>query len=105
MTISASLKRPRRAGDVEIFQHPPASVVETVQNFAEQHPDEVNISPIMEAVSPPAPHAPSLPEQDTTTLVRSMTVFEAQNQETLVEYIVIQNCIKLNTFHLVLYYF
>ena len=81
-TIAAPPKRPRRAGEVETFQPPPASVVETVQNIAEQQPDEINI---IGAVSPPAPHAPSIVEQDTPTLVRSMTVFEAENQETLDE--------------------
>ena len=41
--ITAPPKLPRRAGDVENFQDPPASVVETVQNFATQ-PEDSNIS-------------------------------------------------------------
>ena len=77
-------------GDVENFQRrfsasAPASVVGTVQNIAEQQPDGTNISPIIGEVSPPAPQAPSLLEQDTPTLVRSMAVFEAENQKTLDE--------------------
>ena len=83
--IAAPLKPSHRAGDVEDFQPPPASVVKTVQNIADLQPDEVNISPIIGAASPPAPHAPSLLEQDTPTLFRSMTVLEAENQETLDE--------------------
>ena len=66
-TIAAPPKRPRRAEDVENFQPPPASVVETVQNIAVQQPEEIHISPIIGDVSPPA--APVLPliVQDTPT--------------------------------------
>ena len=84
-TIVAPPKSPRRAGDVENFQPPPASVVETLQHFAEQQPEETNISPIIGEVSPPAPQVLSILHQDTPTLVRSMTVFEAENQETIDE--------------------
>ena len=35
-TIAAPLKRPQRVGDVENYQPPPESIVETVQNTAEQ---------------------------------------------------------------------
>ena len=79
-TIAAPPKRPRRAGDVENFQPPHASVVKTVQNIAEQHPEEINISPVIGEVSPPAPQTFSILEKG-ETLVRSMTVFEAENQE------------------------
>ena len=37
-TIAAPPERPRRAGDVENYQPPPESIVETVQNTAEQQP-------------------------------------------------------------------
>ena len=64
------------------FLAPTASVVETVQNIAVQQPAETNISPIIEKVLPPVPQL-ALPilEQDSPTLVRSMTFFEAENQE------------------------
>ena len=80
-TIAAPTKRSRRAGDFENFQPPPASVVETSQNISVQHLDETNISAITGDVSPPALQALSVLEQDTRTLVRSMTVFKAENQE------------------------
>ena len=63
LTTAAQPKLPGRTGDVDSFQPPPASVetvVETVQNVAEQQQDEVNISPIIGAVSPPTPYAPSI---------------------------------------------
>ena len=44
-TIAAPPKRPRRAGDFEIFQPPSSSVVETVKNIVEQQPIEFNVSP------------------------------------------------------------
>ena len=50
-------------------------------NIAIQQPEETNISPIIGKVSPPAPQALSILEQDTPTLVKSMTVFEVENQE------------------------
>ena len=63
-TIAAPPKRPSRAGNVENFQSPTASVVETVQNIAVQQPEDIKISLIIGEVSP-----------------RSMMVFEAENQE------------------------
>ena len=77
-TIAASPKRPRRAGDVENYQPPPESIVETIQNFAEQQPAETNISPVFGDVSPPATRDPSLLETDTPTLAHSMTVFKTE---------------------------
>ena len=71
-------KRPRRAGDVENFQPPPESIVESVQHIAESQPEEVNISPQMGDFSPPASRNFSLLEMDNPTLVRSMTTFEAE---------------------------
>ena len=41
-TIAAPPKRPRRADDIKNFQPPSSSVVETVQNIAEQPPTEEN---------------------------------------------------------------
>ena len=70
---------------VESYQPPPASIVETVQHIAEQQPGETNISPIIGEVSSTAPQAPSILDQDTPTLVRSMTVFAAENQDTMDE--------------------
>ena len=84
-TIVAPPKRPRRVGDVENFQPPSASVVETVQHIAEQQPEETNISPIIGEVSTSAPQVLSSLDQDTSTLVRSMTVFETENQDTIDE--------------------
>ena len=78
-TIAASPKRPRNADDIENFQAPSNSVVETVQNIAEQQPTEFNISPRIGEVSRPASRNPSLLEIDTPTLVRSMTANEAEN--------------------------
>ena len=77
-TIAAPPKRHRRAGDVENFQPPHESIVETVQNIAEQQPAETNISPVIGDVSPPATRDPSLLETDTPTLAHSMTVFDAE---------------------------
>ena len=79
--ITAPPKRPRKAGDVEKYQLPPELIVETFQHIADRQPDETNISPITGDVSPPAPQNPSLLDIDTPTLVHSMTVFEAENQE------------------------
>ena len=80
-TIAASPKRSRRAGDVEKVQPTPASVVETVHNIAVQQPEEINNSPIIGEVSPPAPRVQPIIDEDIPTLVRLMTVLEAENQE------------------------
>ena len=40
-------KRPRRAGDIGNLQPPSSSVVETVQNIAEQQSTEFNVSPLV----------------------------------------------------------
>ena len=83
-TIAAPPKQPRRAGDVENFQHIPVWVVETVQTTAVQQLEEANISPVIEEVSPPDPRVQLLIDQQTPTLdddVRSMPVNEAENQE------------------------
>ena len=56
-------------------------MVETVQNIAIQQPEESNISPVIAEVSPNAPEVQTLIDQDTPTLVRSMKVLEAENQE------------------------
>ena len=64
-TIAAPPKRPRRAGDVENYQPPPESNVETVRNIAEQQPAEINISPVIGEVSPLATRDSSLLEVDT----------------------------------------
>ena len=72
--IAAPPKRPRRAGDVQNYQPLPESIVETVQNIADQQPAEFNISPRIGDISPPAPRDPSLLDIDTPTLVQSMTV-------------------------------
>ena len=79
--IAAPPKRPRRAGDVENYQSPPESIVETVQHIADQQPAQINISPRVGEMSPPAPRDPSLLDIDTPTLVHSMTVFEAEDQD------------------------
>ena len=71
-TIAAQPNSPRRAGNVDNFK-PPASVVETVQNKAVQQPEEINISPIIGEVSPPAPRVLQIIDQDIPTLARSMT--------------------------------
>ena len=73
-------KRPRRAGDVENFQPPPDSIVESVQQIAENQPEVQKISPIIGHVSPPATRNPSLLETDTPTLVQSMTALEAEEK-------------------------
>ena len=79
-TILPPPKRPRRAGDVENFQPPPESIVESVQLIAENQPEEQNISPLIGQVSPPAPRNLPLIDIDTPTLVQSMTAFEAKKQ-------------------------
>ena len=47
-------KRPRRAGDVENYA-PPDTIVESVQQIAENQPEAINVSPCIGQVSPPAP--------------------------------------------------
>ena len=79
-TILPPPKRPRRAGDVENFQPPPESIVESVQHIAESQPEETNISPQIGDASPPASRNPPLLETDTPTLVRSMTAFETEGR-------------------------
>ena len=81
-TILTSPNRPRGASDVENFQPPPESIVESVQHIAESQPDETNISPQIGNVSPPASRNTSLLEMDTPTLVRSMTAFETEGRNT-----------------------
>ena len=44
-TILPTPKRPRQAVDLENFQPPPESIVESVQHIAEGQPVETNISP------------------------------------------------------------
>ena len=80
-TIAAPPKRSRRAGDIENFQPPSSSVVETEQNIAEQQPTEFNVSPRIGEVSLPTSRNLSLLEIDTPTLVRSMIVYEAENPD------------------------
>ena len=80
-TIAAPPKHPRRPGDIENFQRPSSSVVETLQNIAEQQPTAFNVSPRIGELSPPALRNPSLLEIDTPTLVHSMTVYEAENHD------------------------
>ena len=83
-TTTAPTKRLRRAGGVENFQRPSASVVETVQNIAIQQTEETNNSPVIGEVSPLDPRVRPLIYQQTPTLeddVRSLTVFEAENLE------------------------
>ena len=77
-TIAATPKRPRRAGDVENYPIPTESIVETVQNIAEQQPAEINISPVIGEVSPLATRDPSLLEVDTPKIAHSMAVFETE---------------------------
>ena len=79
-TILPPPKWPRRAGDVENFQPPPESIVESVQHTAENQPEEQNISPLIGQVSPSAPRNPPLIDIDTPTLVQSMTTLEAEKQ-------------------------
>ena len=83
--ITGPPKRPRRAGAVENYQPPPELILETVLHIADQQPDETNISPIIGDVSPPAPQNQLLLDIDIPTLVRSMTVIEAKNEETMDE--------------------
>ena len=78
-TIAAPPKPPRRAGDVENYQPPPESIFETIQHIADQQPAEINISPKIGDVSPPAPQNPSLLDIDTPTLVHSMTVLRLKD--------------------------
>ena len=80
-TIAEPPKRPRIAGDVEKYQPLPEFIVETVQHIEDQQPAEINISPRIGEVSPPAPHDPSHLDIDTPTLVHSMTVFEAKGHD------------------------
>ena len=80
-TILPPPKRPRRAGDVESFQPPPDSIVESVQQIAKNQPEKQNISPLIGHVSPPAPRHPPLLEIATPTLVQSMTALEAEEQQ------------------------
>ena len=79
-TILPPAKRPRRASDVENVQPPPETIVESVQHIAESQPAEINISPRIGEVSPPASRNPSLLEMETPTLVRSTTVLEAEGE-------------------------
>ena len=72
-------KRPRRAGDVENYA-PPDTFVESVQQIAENQPEELNVSPCIGQVSPPAPRKTPLLYMDTPTLVRSTTALEAEEQ-------------------------
>ena len=78
-TILPPPKRPHRARDVESFEPPPDSIVESVQQIAENQLEEQNISPFIGQVSPPAPRNPPL--LDTHTLVQSMTALEAEEQQ------------------------
>ena len=66
---------------MENFQPPPDSIVEWVQQIAENQPEEKNISPLIGQVSPPAPRNPPLLEIATPTLVQSMTALEAEEQQ------------------------
>ena len=52
-----------------------------MQHIADQQPAEINTSPRVGEVSPPAPQDPSLLDIDTPTLVHSMTVFEAEGHD------------------------
>ena len=70
-------KRPRRAGDVENFA-PSETIIESVQQSADNQPAERNISPIIGSTSPPREHRTPLLYMDTPTLVRSMTALEAE---------------------------
>ena len=79
-TILSPPKRPRRAVHVENFQPPPESIVESVQNIAENQPEEQNISFLIGQVSPPAPRNPPFMDIDTPTLVQSRTALEVEKQ-------------------------
>ena len=81
MAIATPPKRPRRAGDVENYQPPPESIVETVQHIADQQPAEIKITPRIGEVSPTAPQDPSLLDINTPMLVHIMTVIEAEGQD------------------------
>ena len=59
-TILPPPKRPRRGGDLENVQPPPESIVESVRHITESQPAEINISPRIGEVSPPASRKPSL---------------------------------------------
>ena len=72
-------KQPRRAGDVENYA-PTDTIVESVQQIAENQPEELNVSPCIGQVSPPVPRNTPLLYMDTPTLVRSTTVLEAEEQ-------------------------
>ena len=61
-TILPSPKRPRQAGDVESFQPPPDSIIESVQQISENQPEEPSVSPLIGQVSPSASRNPSLLE-------------------------------------------
>ena len=78
-TIAPPPKQPRRADDVENCQPPPESIAEAVKHIADQQPTD--ISPRIGEVSPPAPRDPPLLDIDTPTLVRSMTVLEAEGHD------------------------
>ena len=73
-------KRPRRAGDVENFA-PPDTIVESVKQIVENQPEEQYVSPRIGSVSPPATRNPPLLYMDTPTLVRTMTVLDAEKQD------------------------
>ena len=66
---------------MENFQPPPDSIVDSVQQIAENQPEEQNISPLIGQVSPPAPRNPPLLEIARPTLVQSMTALEAEEQQ------------------------
>ena len=87
-TTAPPPKRPRRAGDVENYQPPPESIVETVQHIAEQQPTEIDISPRLGELSSLALRDPPLLNINTPTLVCSLTVFEAEGLD-LDEWIII----------------
>ena len=80
-TIVPPPKRPCRAGDVESFPPPYDSIVESVQQIAENQPEEQNISPLIGQVSPPALRNPPLLEMDTPTLVQPITALETEEQQ------------------------
>ena len=80
-TILPPPKWPRRAGDLENFQPPPESIIESVQQIAENQPEETNISPQIVETSPPASRNSSLHKIDTLTLVHSMTALEAERHD------------------------
>ena len=52
-----------------------------MQNIAEQQPTEFNVYPRIGEVSPPTSRNPSILEIDVPTLVRSMTVYQAENRD------------------------